>query len=332
MNYNEFCEYMKESMESRLSSEGEYYIFLKGFKKNNDTPCKALVINKPGREGEYSISPCIHLEPFWDEYTENPSSASLIQVVDQLYDSYKNSMNNMPDVCKDSNMAAIRDYEKIKDSIVPCVVNSKWNQETLADVPHKNLSDFTVLYRIMFDDKMEASAVVNNKIMKSWGVSQEDIHEAALSNMESKMRPLTKNMYDVLADMMGIPKDELPVVDGPELYVVGNELGMYGASILADTDYLKSVSKELGGDYVIIPSSVHEIICLKYEEEYSVEQIQDMIETVNATEVDERERLSDVPYVFDSTSCEVVRMSDFKMNKEAETEVSTYNYAATVSR
>lgn len=332
MIYSDFCEYLKESMESRLSCEGEYHISLKTLKKNNNTPCKALVINKPSGDEKYSISPCIHLESFWDKYTENPSTTTLMQIVDNLYDSYKDAINNMPDVCKASKVEVIREYEEIKEFIVPCVVNSTWNQETLADVPHKNLSDFAVLYRIMLDDKMETSVVVNNSIMNNWGVSQEDIHKVALSNMKSRMRPYTRNMYDVLADMMGMSKDELPVADGPELYVVGNELGMYGAAILADTDYLNAVSKELEGDFIIIPSSVHEVLCLRNNDDIDAEKLQDIIETVNTTEVDVKERLSDIPYVFDSTSCEVVRMSDFKRNKETETEVSTYNYAATISK
>lgn len=327
MIYSEFCEYLKEYMGTRLYSEGEYYISLKTLKKNNDTPCKALVINKPSGEGEYSISPCIHLEPFWDIYTKNPSTTTLMQIVDYLYDSYKDAINNMPDVCKASNVATIRDYEKIKDSIVPCVVNSTWNQETLADVPHKNLSDFTVLYRIMLDDKMETSVVINNSIMNNWGVSQEDIHKVALSNMKSRMRPFTRNMYDVLADMMGMSKDELPVADGPELYVVGNELGMFGASILADTDYLNSVSEELGGDFIIIPSSVHEILCLKNDDELNLEQLQDMIETVNTESVEVRDRLSDIPYIFDSKSCEVMRLSDYRTKK---TEEQRYDYYAAI--
>lgn len=325
MIYSEFCEYLKEYMETRLYSEGEYYISLKTLKKNNDTPCKALVINKPSGEGEYSISPCIHLEPFWDIYTKNPSTTTLMQIVDYLYDSYKDAINNMPDVCKASNVATIRDYEKIKDSIVPCVVNSKWNQEVLADVPHRHLSDFSVIYRIMLSK--DTSIIVNNKIMYEWNVSLEAVDQIALSNMESIMKPYTKNIYDILEEGKVISRDELPFDDGPEFYVIGNELGMFGASILANTDYLNSVSEELGGDFIIIPSSVQEILCLKNDDELDLEQLQDMIETVNTESVEVRDRLSDIPYIFDSKSCEVMRLSDYRTKKIEE---QKYDYYAAI--
>ena len=47
-----------------------------------------------------------------------------------------------------------------------------------------------------------------------------------------------------------------------KMYVLTNRRGIYGASFIADKQVLGSIAEKLGGDFAILPSSVHELIII----------------------------------------------------------------------
>ena len=69
---------------------------------------------------------------------------------------------------------------------------------------------------------------------------------------------------------------------------------------MASPETLKGVHEKLGEDFYILPSSVHEVLILK-ESDFpgSVEELKEMVATINREQVEPVDRLSDTVYRFD---------------------------------
>ena len=109
----------------------------------------------------------------------------------------------------------------------------------------------------------------------------------------------------------------LPPQDGPAMYVLSNEQKCYGAKFLLDTDRMDEIAKQLNGDFIVIPSSVNEVIIMPNADTLDREMVEEMIVTVNTNEVPDKEILSDHVYCYDAIEHELMR-GDRYQEKHAE--------------
>ena len=56
----------------------------------------------------------------------------------------------------------------------------------------------------------------------------------------------------------------------------------------------------MGGDYFVLPSSVHEVLIMPKSEDMDPKELRNMVQDVNATQVAEGEILSDQVYEYDA--------------------------------
>ena len=73
-----------------------------------------------------------------------------------------------------------------------------------------------------------------------------------------------------------------------------------GAGVLAYQDFMDQAAEKIGGDFYVIPSSIHEILLVPDNGEVQAEGLKEMVQEVNATEVSPEEKLSDNVYHYDS--------------------------------
>ena len=140
-------------------------------------------------------------------------------------------------------------------------------------------------FKVDISDVMaDSNVVLFEDTLKLIGVSRDDIYDAAIANTENKLPA----RFDSLCDMLHIEElENLP------MYVLSNDKQVFGAgAILYEGMYNKIF--DIVGDFIIIPSSVHEVIILP--EEFNSPFIAKMIREVNRTTVIDTEVLSDVPY------------------------------------
>ena len=105
-------------------------------------------------------------------------------------------------------------------------------------------------------------------------------------------------MFDILREMMGGIDFPIPD-DGPKMYVLTNSSTMFGATKICDKFALRNIASVIGDDFLIIPSSIHEVIVLPYDKTMDPGDIDAMIREVNETQVSEQDRLSDHVYYCD---------------------------------
>ena len=318
MDYNEFKDHVTENIKEYLNESFENAsVDIKQVVKNNGMELDGLVIRK---EGE-NITPNIYLNGLFEEYSNGKGMDEIMQNIADLRE--QADMATIPFSIED-----VRDIKKIKDRIECRLVNCENNAEFLEGKPFTQVEDLAVIYSINLgkqDPDNLMSTTVTDMLMADWGISTEELHGIALENLENSGIQL-KSLREQMMELMfpdGAPNDHsmdfmLPPEDaGPQMYVLTNSDKHYGAKAVLDTQKMDEIAEKLGGDFVILPSSVHEVLILPNAAEMDRSALEEMVRTVNATEVKPNEVLSDNVYCFDSQAHELMR-ADHYQERHAE--------------
>lgn len=248
--------------------------------KNNDSNLTGLEIRCEGN----NICPIIYLEQFYNRY--------------QLGEDIDEILSNIADVRISSDVEngfdiveQIKDFEKVKDMIVPRLIGKEWNTSLLEQRPHKSIADFVVTYHIMLNQDVidgTASVPITYDMMQEWGVDVDILHELALRNMSVLLPSTFQSMNSVLGIDI-LPQDDF-------MFILSNKQRINGATALLDKDIMQKIVEKFGEDFYILPSSVHECIIVSADADMDISQLTMMIQEINAGQVAPKERLSDHPY------------------------------------
>ena len=129
-------------------------------------------------------------------------------------------------------------------------INKDANREFLKKVPHKIENDlaYVLRYEIYDGDGHYGFVDFNNKKF-------DELFENAQENMQK----------DIYIESL---TNQVEVESANDLYVLSNTGKYHGAGIVANKEILKKVAEQMGCDFTILPSSIHEIIIVpdKYAE------------------------------------------------------------------
>lgn len=303
MNFEEFAKEAAEKIKDYLPEKyADSEVELQSVQKNNEA-VTGLLITSP----EFNLCPNIYLESFFEAYEAGKDMSAILEEIAAVRIAHEAE--------RPFDVTDIVDYEKAKGKIVPRVVGLEGNEEMLKNRPYQQMADLAVTYSILLgEDKNGAmSAVVSNSLMEGWGVTQEEIHKAALFNMDyltpATITPMHEIMREIMlpslieecdgdlerADMMlalAIPPEEM-------MYVVTNEQKTNGAAVFLSENAMDMIAGEVGKDFYILPSSIHELIVVPDNGAIDLAQLEDMVRDVNATQVAPMDRLSDHVYRYD---------------------------------
>lgn len=192
-----------------------------------------------------------------------------------------------------------------KDKIRLEVVNKSMNEGLLKNTPHREVGDdLAVIGRYQVVD--DGSAVISKELATRLGMTETEVIEAGIRNMEAEGYRV-QSMISIMADMMGLSEQETEQMFGQEagMYVVTNESKVYGATgLFVDKNLRKEVAEIIGEDYYILPSSIHECICVSTTT-MSPEAARYMVMEVNAGELLPEEVLSDHPYLVNAQTLQI---------------------------
>ncbi len=153
--------------------------------------------------------------------------------------------------------------------------------------------DLAVIARLMITD--EASAIITNDLASSMKKTPAEVIEEGINSIPSENYSI-KSMDEVLKELMGNPDLELPEPEIP-MYVCTNEKKTMGSvGIFLDKELRKSAAEKLDGDFLILPSSIHEVILVPAKG-IDPHMMADMINSVNSEEVNPEDVLGTHPYL-----------------------------------
>ncbi len=305
MNFDEFKDYVADNIKSYLPSEYEdAEVTINVVRKSSDIELSGINIKRQ----DSNISPNIYLEHFFEKYEMGDDISDILREISDIRIKHEVSV--------DFDISKLTDFNEARSMIECRVVNAKTSEQYLSDKPHIVKEGLAIMYAINLGDDHfggQMSAPITNKIFEGYDISLEELNEIAMAN--SKEKAIFKSMKEVLCEMMGEAAEYMIPETEPPMYVLTNESKTHGAGLIFCTEVMDAVAQKLGGDVIVLPSSIHEVICLPKSDDvpFKEEELETMIQEVNSTQVSPEEQLADKPFIYDAKSHELIRMD--KMNE-----------------
>ena len=292
MEYEKFKEQFVEDLKERLEAGGEKFsVDLNAVQKMNQN-YEAVTV-KPE---DAIIGVNLNMTEIYERYDRGMSYDTLVREVAEKAD---RALHDRPDF----NLEALQDYDQMKEKLSMEVVSAERNADLLEKVPHKNMEDMAVVYRFVLDTDSEGrgSILVTNQLMDNYGITAEQLHADALQYAPVMRPAVIQTMAETLLEMMGPEaKDMIPVLPDDPLFVATVPDKIQGAGVLAYQDFMEQAAERVGGDFFILPSSIHEILLVRDDGTFDINHLEDMVKQVNETEVAPEDLLTDSVYHYDS--------------------------------
>lgn len=261
--------------------------------KTNDVKTIGITIRFNNSEAS-NISPVIYIEPYYQNYARGKDFDSVIEDIVDVAELHNVPLSsNIVDIVADLSR-----WEFCKERVFPVLISTKRNQEMLKSLISKEFLDLSIIYAVRLDsvDDSMGTVKVSCDLMKTWGVSLEELHETAIENLQGDDYRL-QDIGSLIADILG--EDELiqlETMPGPRMMVMSCKSKMYAAAGVLDSDFMERVTD--GKSFYMIPSSIHEWIMIPESDDTCVEELDAMIREVNETQVLPTEILSDHAYKY----------------------------------
>ncbi|MCR5204892.1 MAG: DUF5688 family protein [Lachnospiraceae bacterium] len=296
MDYTEFKDQIIEDLKERFAEHGtDMDISINTVEKLNQS-YEAITVKPVGE----SIGVNMPVSKFYDQLEDGKDYSD---IVDKMVDVIEKGLENKPDI----DTGTLTDYSQMKDKLAMEVVSSKTNAEMLDKIPHENIEDMAVVYRFILqsDEEGRASILVTNQMMDTMGITHDQLRQDALENAP-KIKPLViSGMSEVMMELVGVEQAEMmgivPVDPKDEqMFVATVPDKVHGAGVLAYNDFLEQAAERAGGDFFIIPSSIHELLIVPDNGQMDLSSLESMVKEVNATQVAPEDKLTDSVYHYDS--------------------------------
>ena len=254
MSFDEFKETIAEEIKAFLPDKYEDAdIQINTVHKNNEELTGITI-----RTGETNIAPNIYLDSYYESYLDGESLEDIMQNIADVRVEHE--------IEKPLDVDMITDYEKAKDRILPKIVGMEGNEKYLEDKPFTQMEDLAVVYYVDMGrlGGGTMSSPITENLMNSWGVTQEELHQTALSNMEAKSASSFKSMQEVMMEMMlpdmaerfggdmDAARDEISSMLPPDegaMYVLTNQEKLNGATALLDAKIMGEISEKFGENF-----------------------------------------------------------------------------------
>lgn len=183
-------------------------------------------------------------------------------------------------------------YSNVKKKIIPQLINNKDDNNNILKVKFNDELD--IIFRIIIINKDElVSVIVTNDLFDYWKINQEQIYKDALDNLKRIIH--VEDLLSMIKNRLKInQKDYKEVINNVDTnnrihLVLTNTLNLFGASVILDNELMETLYNRVG-EFIILPSSIHEVIIIKKEKEY--EEFREMVKEINQRQLEEKDILA----------------------------------------
>lgn len=299
MKYEDFLAHMQACIEQMVTSN--YQVQFHSIMKNNDVELNGVILMKEGER----VSPTIYLNPYYDRYLQGESIPRLCKEIVELRVITMRE-NSLDEATEDMSL------ERWKDKVIYRLVNRKSNKKRLEGVPFMQIVDLAITFHCLVrnNDDGIGSFIITRELMEGWNLTVRELYQLAGVNTPRLFPSSIKTMEDVLQDMLEPMKEEIVDEDHEQeipfqfesphsMYILSNSNGINGASALLYPEVIENFSNTIKSNVYILPSSIHEVILVPFQEEIDKSQLIQMVNEVNETQVAKEEVLSYSVYYYD---------------------------------
>jgi hypothetical protein len=286
MDYQQFIFVVKEKVALSLG-EGMSLQIHTALKNNGRERVGLTIMDK-----RVNISPTIYLEEFYKQFQNGYTIQNITERILEVYHEVKFEHT--------WHVHTVKDFEMMRSKIVYKLIHAKKNEVLLKSMPYIAYLDFAIIFYILFevDESGTATIPITHELTQLWGVSLDEIQQNAFCNAPTLLPASFKPMQIVINELMGTNCVEGECIEDL-MFVLTNSLRTFGAACILYDGILDKISEEIGENFYILPSSIHEMIIVPESSSPSRAHLDEMITEVNQTQVDEEEVLSDCVYYYD---------------------------------
>lgn len=286
-----FAEKLKERLEQKYK---QYQVTVQQVIKNNGVKLTGISILKNG----CITAPTIYLEDLFEQYQQGASLEHIICII----------LNQYVQIGHDLPILNFYNFSEVKGNICFRLINAEKNAELLQEGPHRLYHHLAIVYYILVskDDTGIASIKINNQMLEIWQIDENALYKLALNNTPMLLGDEITTLSGLLIELLDEteqPYDDFLIEETEEsenLLVVSNRCKMSGASVILYDGMLQRIAKRLGGNFYLLPSSIHEMICMPCRDCHDERELVTMVRQINAESVLEEEVLSDNVYCYDT--------------------------------
>lgn len=258
------------------------------------------------RYGEAMV-PLMYMEPFYDEVRAGKGLDEIMKKIARQIGKISQAMLHLEEINRD-------DFNTAKNYLSVSLINTDANSWVLSRVPHKNIENLSAVCKIGMLRSGESITIdVTNDMIKCWDISENELFDAALENMQKPGNLVLRSMSSIINELL----DETPCGEADEIRnlldqpimltgtqketmcVLTNKERIEGASCILCPNVMKKAGQIFPEGFYIIPSSIHETLLISKEGHWSPKELGALVREVNQTQVGKEDVLSDRIYEYD---------------------------------
>lgn len=326
MNYQEFKEFVAGNIKEYLPDKYQGAdVQIREVTKNNNLKLDGLTVELPGQ----NATPTIYLNGLYEQHMAGRQMEEIMGSLAEVREAH--------DIEQNISVEKFLNFEEVKDAITFRVVGTEANRDRLQNMPHRIEKDMALIYQILLKKGEDGLAAIpiSNDMMEKMGVEEGILHDAAMENTPREFPAVFQSMDIVMReimrkDFMGFNLDELTEDDGLKefleylleesmeeieqehtpVYVLTNEDKLNGAATLFYPEVQEQIAEQMGGDYFVLPSSVHEVLIVPDNGESDYLELSAAVNEINGTQVPPDEVLTGEVYSYDKESRQLMFASE----------------------
>lgn len=284
MDYQQFIQVIENEVKENVKKDVK--VCMHTVIKNNGKERQGITLSEQG----VNISPTIYLEEYYEKFRGGKSVKDITENILELYEEVRFHHS--------WETSCVQEYENIKDKVVYKLIGQKRNAQLLLKVPHVPFLDLAMVFYVILelDQHGTATMLIRKENVKAWGITEESLKEHAVRNTPQILPAKFSTMKSVIAEMMGEETREEEEDDN--MFILSNCVRNNGACCILYPNVLEQIGSRLQENYYVLPSSIHEVIIIPESASPVREDLEEMIQEINLTQVAREEILSDTPYYY----------------------------------
>lgn len=309
MDYERFKEGFQDALKAELAVRGaDVELTARRVDKMNES-YDAIAV----RPTDSSIGVNISVEKAFAAY-EN--GTPIPENAEHFADAVEKGFRESPQV----DLESISDYEQMKSKLSMEVVSAEKNAELLESIPHERMEDMAVVYRFVLDqtDSGNGTILVTNQLLDQYGITKELLRADAMENAPEIRPSEIRGMSEVMSELApGMIPEVAP--EDEQMFVATVPNKIHGAGVIAYPNFMEDAVQKMGGDFFVLPSSIHEVLLVKDNGQVAAKELENMVKEVNATQVEPADQLTDHVYHYDSQN-HIFELADKYEERQCEAE------------
>ena len=205
-------------------------------------------------------------------------------------------------------------YSRFLDQLRIELVKTDRHQDLLKTAAHLEVEDLSMIVHAIAPqgDGTTKRLLVTDAALEAMGIDKENFLQDAIKASERNHPAGMEQLSSFLFGMNDGMASQLYVASMPDM--------AYGAGIILYPDFMEKAAEQIDGDFYVLPSSVHEVLLLRDDGAISLNDLKEIVHSVNRTEVAYEDYLSDNVYHFDAAERKLEVGEKFEERKQHEKE------------